>query len=97
MPGQIDLANAEEVRESLLTALATGAGVVVADLTATDYCDSTGFRTLAAVHRIGAADGRQLRLAVLSAGVVARTLTVLELEKLLHVYPTVSAALSGPE
>ena len=96
MPGQIDLVNAAEVRENLLTALGSGAGVVVADLTSTDYCDSTGFRTLTAVHRTGAAAGKQLRLALIPAGVVARTLTVLELDRLLHVYPSIDDALSGP-
>jgi anti-sigma B factor antagonist len=96
MPAEIDLANAAAVRADLLAAFDSGARVVVADLTSTDYCDSTGFRTLAAAHRAGVAARRQLRLAVAPAGVVARTLSLLELDKLLAVYPGISEARSAP-
>jgi anti-anti-sigma factor len=91
----MDLANAETVREDLLAALGSGAAIVVADLMSTGYCDSTGFRTLTAVHRAGTAMGGQLRLAVNPAGVVARALTVLELDRLLYVYPSIRDALTG--
>lgn len=94
MPAQLDVTNAEAVRADLLTALDSEVTVVVADLAATEYCDSTGFRILATVHQDGFARGRQLRLVVTPAGVVARTLAVLELDGLLEVYPSVSEALA---
>jgi anti-anti-sigma factor len=97
MPRQVDIATAESVRESLLTARYSAASIVVADLTSTDYCDSTGFRTLAEVHRALAARGKELRLALTASGAVARTLMLLELDQMLPAYRTVDAALSASE
>jgi len=97
MPGQVDIATAESVRQSLLTTRHSVASVVVADLTSTDYCDSTGFRTLAEMHRALAAKGKELRLAATPAGAVARTLALLELDQVLPAYRNVDAAMSGSE
>jgi len=64
LPAEIDVANADRIGEELCSACVTGAPVVVADMTATTFCDSTGLRALAGVHKRAAASGTELRLAV---------------------------------
>jgi anti-anti-sigma factor len=46
LPGEIDVSNAQWVFDQLSSVFAAGATVVVADLTATVFCDSTGLSTL---------------------------------------------------
>jgi anti-sigma B factor antagonist len=62
LPGEIDVSNAQQVFDQLSSAFAAGATVVIADLTKTVFCDSTGLGTLLRVQRLAAADGAQLRL-----------------------------------
>ena len=93
VPDQIDKANALSVHEQLLAACAPGV-TVVADLTSTRFCDSTGIRNITLAHQHAKKLDGQLRLA-LPAGVVRRVLELLELEKVLLIYPTVAAAMNG--
>jgi anti-anti-sigma regulatory factor len=46
LPAEIDMVNAEEVRDRLVEAASPGVAVVVADLTNTTFCDTAGFREL---------------------------------------------------
>ena len=64
LPAEIDAANADHLGEELYSACGTDVPVVVADMTATTFCDSTGLRALAGVHKRAAAIGTELRLAV---------------------------------
>ena len=64
LPAEIDVANADRIGEELYSACGTGVLVVVADMTATTFCDSTALRALAGVHKWAAANGTELRLAV---------------------------------
>lgn len=97
MPAEIDLANAGWVGEQLRTAASPGVTVIVADLTATQFCDSAGIRTLLSARDNVAACDAQLRLAVARGGAVRRALQAIGLQHALPIYPTVAAALAaGP-
>ena len=94
MPAEIDLANAGQVGEQLLTAVGPGVTVVVADLTTTEFCDSAGIRTLLSARDSVAAQRAQLRLAVARDGAVRRALQAIGLQHVLPLYPNVTAALT---
>jgi anti-anti-sigma factor len=70
MPGEIDVTNAAEALTLITAALEPGVTVVIADLTATRFCDSAGLQHLLRAHR-GAAAGAQLRLAIPPDGPVS--------------------------
>jgi anti-sigma B factor antagonist len=62
MPGEIDLANAGQVRAELAAALARGAAVVIADMSMTSFCDCAGVSALLAAARSAESAGCQLRV-----------------------------------
>jgi anti-anti-sigma factor len=96
LPDEIDMSNTGQVGEELRAAVAPGVTVVVADLTATTFCDSAGVRQLVLAHDKAAASGAQLRLAVTEGAAVDRILKLIGLEQLMPLYPTVEAALAAP-
>jgi anti-anti-sigma regulatory factor len=63
-PDEFDVGNAADVVRRLRTAIAPGAGVVVADLTTTGFCDSSGVRMMLLARDWAIADNVELRLAV---------------------------------
>jgi anti-sigma B factor antagonist len=93
LPVEIDLTNADQVGAELGAACASGAGVVVADLTATSFCDSAGIRHLLLAHDEAVAHQAQLRLAVQPEGMVLRTLTLMGLHRVLQVHFSLDDAL----
>jgi anti-sigma B factor antagonist len=95
MPAEIDMSNANGVGSQLYAALDSGAVLVIADLTGTVYCDSTGMRNLLLAHRNATALGVELRLAV-QADQVLRVMELMAIPDIMGVYPTVQAALSAP-
>jgi anti-anti-sigma factor len=95
LPAEIDLSNAQQVREALLSVVAQGASLVIADMTATTFCDLAGVTTLVRVVRQATAHGAGLRLAA-SARAVTRVLALTGADKLIEVYPSVAAAIADP-
>lgn len=95
MPAEIDLINAAGVGEELTRAIDSGARIVVADLSATVFCDCAAVGTLLEAADRAAAGGAELRLVVAADGRVRRIIDVLRLGQALPIYPTLSAALSG--
>jgi anti-sigma B factor antagonist len=95
LPAEIDLANAELVRQDLLSVVAQGATRVIADMTATTFCDSAGIAALVRVVQQATARGSGLRLAA-SAPAVTRVLALTGVDKLIEVYPSVAAAMADP-
>jgi|SRR5215469_1373969 len=94
LPTEIDITNAGDVAEELRAAIASGGSTVVADLTATVFCDSSGLRVVLLAHDWATADGVELRLAV-SPGPALVILKMLSLDELVPVYPTLDEALAG--
>jgi anti-sigma B factor antagonist len=95
LPTEIDVTNSEEVLHKLSAALAPGVTLLIADLTSTAFCDTSGVRALvSAQERATAADAR-LRVAVSPGGSVRRVLELTGLIRLLTVYPSVHEAMSA--
>ncbi len=63
-PQEIDITNAEALRSVLLEAAAHGHGTLVADMTVTRFCDSSGMHTLLAAHKRIQAEGGELLLVI---------------------------------
>lgn len=95
LPAEIDTTNADQVYDQLHTALASCAAVVIADLTATTFCDSRGINRIIAARNHTVADSTQIRLAVSPGGTVARVLGLLGVDQLLTVYASVGDAADG--
>jgi anti-anti-sigma factor len=94
LPAEIDMANAGRVGQQLGVALAPGVRAVIADMTATTFCDSSGISMLVRAHRQAAANRTELRLVVRSAAVL-RALTVVQVDHLLPIYPSLRQALAA--
>jgi len=93
LPGSVDLSSARHLGGELDSVLASGVTTVIADMTATTFCDSSGARTLVAACEQAAADNIEIRLVVPSAFVL-RALALMGLDRLLPVYQTLDAALA---
>ena len=95
LPAEIDVTNSEQVYEQLLAALVPGVGTLVADRTATIFCDSSGVHAL--MHAYETAGGRdvRMRLAVLPGTSVNRVLQLIGVGRLMPVYPSLEEALTA--
>lgn len=91
MPDEIDIANAGQLVAELSSACDSGVSVVVADMTRTTFCDASGARMLVIAQRRAAESGVELRAAVASAR-VRRVLTLLGLDAIVPIHPTIDAA-----
>lgn len=94
VPGELDLTIADGLREALLEVLNAGALGLVVDMTATTFCDSAGISAITRAVRRAAASDATIRLAVASPAVL-RVLDLVGIDRLIDVYPDVSAALAS--
>ena len=91
-PAEIDAANAGEIRQALLAAASHDAAVLIIDMSATTFCDSAGVQAIIDTYNQAAATHTQLRLV---ATAVLRILTLVGVDQLTPIYPTLEAALAG--
>ena len=91
LPEDIDLSNAGEIREQLLTVINRGAAVLIADMTATISCDYAGAEAVIRAYRRAVMSGTDLRL-VVTAQIVRRVLSCNGLDRLVSIYPSLEAA-----
>ena len=97
LPAEIDMANAGEAGQRLGSAVAAGVRTVIADMTATTFCDSSGIGMLVRAHKQAAANRAELRL-VVPAPAVLRSLTLASIDQLMPIYPGLGMALAaGPQ
>ena len=94
LPAEIDITNADRVSQQLRTALAPGVSVLIADMSRTLYCDSSGIRHLLVAHDLAAASQVELRVAVESPAVL-RVLQMTGVDQVLSIYPSLQAALGN--
>ena len=94
LPAEIDIANGAAVGRQLCAAFAPGVTIVIADMTATVFCDSSGISQLVLAHHCAAAQHAQLRLAAPHDHVLD-VLKVTGVDRLLAVYPSLDAALAA--
>jgi anti-anti-sigma factor len=92
--GEVDLTNAEGLRDALLSALNSGALGLVVDLTATTFIDSAGVTALARASRRAASTEATLRLAATTAPVL-RVLNLVGIDQLIQVHPSVADAVAS--
>ena len=95
LPLEIDVTNSEQVYEQLLAALAPGVRTVVADLTSTVFCDSSGVHAIMHAYESAAAREVRMLLAVSSATSVRRVLELIGVGRLMPVYPSLQEALDA--
>jgi anti-sigma B factor antagonist len=92
LPCEIDVSNEAQVREALASALASKPKVVVADGTSTEFCDCAAITALVLAHRRAAEQDAQLRVVASSARVL-RVMELIGAERVLHLYPSLDAAM----
>src|SRR5258707_7623777 len=71
----IDVSNAGQIREELLSAINRGAKALIADMTATISCDHAGTDAVAPAHQRAVTSRARLRL-VGTARIVARAISL---------------------
>lgn len=93
-PAEIDMATAGAIGEQVAAALAPGVHVVIADMTATTFCDSAGINMLIRAKRQATAHGADLRL-LLPCPNVLRVLRIQGVDAVLPIYHSLEEALAG--
>ena len=76
LEGEIDMANAEDLRDSMLEAVTNRAPGLVVDLTSTTYLDSAGIHVVFELARRLHARQQQLRVVVPAGATIRRVLTL---------------------
>jgi anti-sigma B factor antagonist len=92
--GELDLSNSAELRRRADSAVRSGGGAVVIDLSRVTHMDSTGLASLIEAHQL--ARGMQARLAlVIGSEPVRRTVEVRGLDRLFTIFATRDEALAA--
>ena len=90
---EIDITNAPELRSALLEAAGAGRGRLVADMTRTRFCDSSGLHALLAAHMRAHAEGGELLL-VIPSTVVLRVFAVTGIDRMIPNFTSLDEALA---
>lgn len=94
LPGQVDVSNAGQIREQLLSLINRGAAALITDMTATLSCDHAEADALMRVYQRAVISGTHLRL-VLTNPILQRVLSVNGLDRLIPIYPSLDAAVAA--
>lgn len=84
LPAEIDVTNSEQVLAQLAAALVPGTPLVIADMTSTAFCDTSGVRALVEANDQAETGNVGFRIAISPEGSVRR---VLELTGIIRVLP----------
>lgn len=95
LPREVDFTNAEQLCAELCALATTGLDAVIADMTGTRFCDSTGFWMLLVVHDRLAEEAIQLEVAVSPDGPVMRALKLIGFDRILRL--SLDGRIEGPE
>ena len=93
LPVEIDMSNADLIREDLLAIVNRGASTLVVDMSGTTFCDSAGVNALVRTLKRATANGAAMRL-VVSTQPVRRVLDITGVDHLIDIYPSVAASLA---
>ena len=94
LPAEIDISNADLVREDLLSAINRGAALLIVDMSATTFCDSAGVNALVRAFKRATASGSGMRL-VVAAPAELRRLAITGVDHLIDAYPNVAMAMAA--
>src|SRR5438552_4212588 len=92
-PEEIDITNADALRSALLEGAAHGHGTLVADMTLTRFCDSSGLHALLAAHKRAQSEGGELLL-VIPAIAVLRVFAITGLDRVIPNFTSLDQALA---
>jgi len=95
LPVEIDVTNADTIGEELFAVLNQSAALLVADMSKTNFCDSSGVSALVRAFRRADASGQAMRF-VVSTPAVQPVLSITGIDRLVRVYPSVAASLGDP-
>src|SRR4051794_36097881 len=93
--GELDIATAPRLAVRIDAARRGGARRLAIDLTAAEFCDSTGLRALVGCHHEVVAGGGRMALAVLEESAVARMFALAGAHELMPVYDGLEPALAA--
>ena len=96
LPVEIDISNADQIREDLLSVVNRGATTLVVDMSATTFCDSAGVNALVRTLKRATANSTGMRL-VVSTHAVRRVLDITGVDHLIDIYPSVAASLAAAD
>ena len=92
LPADIDLTNLTRAYTELEAAVSSGAAVVIADFSATVFCDVAGIRRLLELHQLAAARQAELRLVIPPRGAVRLLLDLIDPAQPLRILSSVGPA-----
>lgn len=95
LPAEIDVTNSGQVYQRLVAALTPAAEVVIADLTSTSFCDSSGVHAILQAYEKAAARDIRMQLAVPPEGSVRRVLQLTGVGGLMPLYSSLKEALDA--
>jgi anti-sigma B factor antagonist len=90
-PEHMDVANAGQIQQGLLSVIDRGATALIADMTATISCDHAGADAVVRAFRRAVISGTELRL-VVTTQQVSRMLSLSGVDRLVGIYPSREAA-----
>ena len=93
-PEEVDVSNAGQLREELLSVINRGAAVLIADMTDTVSCDHAGVDAIGRVYQRALVSGTELRL-VVGSEIVRRVLAMSGVDRVVSIYPFVAASLAA--
>ena len=92
--GEIDLSNADDIRDQVVEAIGTAHDRVALDLTGTTYLDSTGVRLLFDLATRMQARRRKLALVVTDRAIVRRVIVLTKLDEAVPVHASLGEAVA---
>jgi len=95
LPAEIDVTNSEQVYDQLVSVLAPGVQTVIADMTSTVFCDSSGVHAIMHAYESAAARDVGMRLAVSPDTSVRRVLELIGVGRLMPVHTSLQEALDA--
>ncbi len=93
LPAEVDISNAARLSAELLAAFRPGVSVVIADMSRTAFCDSSGIRHLLIANGRASKNRAELRVVVADEQVL-RVLRVTGVDEVLDIYPSLHKALA---
>lgn len=91
-PAEIDISDANRLRETLLAAASRGHGTFVVDMTRTQFCDSAGISVLVGAHKRALAECGELRLVIPASAAALRMFALTGIDQVIPHFPTLYEA-----
>jgi len=94
LPGEIDISNADQIRDTLLAVLNRDVTMLVVDMTGTTFCGCAGVSAVARAHQRATANRALVRVAIRTP-VVRRVFAITGVDRLVSIFGSVGAATEG--